>query len=138
MKKLPLFPSYFKWIAIAVFIINLVVLIAFKDSIYSLVGEDKRESIKEIGINILNISMYVMLFSKRKYDDEMLMQHRYILVAGALLSVIIYVFVVEICNLVNIEITMLTSSGVLFFFLFLVNFQFLLKSIKLERELYEE
>lgn len=137
MKKLPLFPSYFKVIAIFAFILSFVFGIVFRDVLEG-ISLERVESLKELSKNMINLSLFVFLFSKRDFDDEMSLQYRYKLVANGILFVIAFIFVNVISRLVDNTINIGSNTSGLMLLLIFVNISFFQHNRKLRKELNEE
>lgn len=137
MKKLPLFPSYFKVIAIFTFILSFVFGIVFRD-VFEGISLERVESLKELSKNMINLSLFVFLFSKRDFDDEMSLQYRYKLVANGILFVIAFIFVNVISRLVDNTINIGSNTSGLMLLLIFVNISFFQHNRKLRKELNEE
>lgn len=67
-RKFRLFPSWFKLIAFVWFLIAVILILVFKDSI---------PKWKELIFSNLNFSLFVSFFSKQKYEDEFSEQIRF-------------------------------------------------------------
>lgn len=138
MKKIPLFPSNFKWIALILIIINLLLLFVFRDSIGNIDSESRRITFKEIVVSIANVGLLILLFSKKEYDDEMLMYLRLVTICGGVLMIVVFLLVISIID--YIENTGLNgiNSWTLFTMLFFVNIMFEWQCRKLKKHLDEE
>lgn len=138
MKKTLLLPNYFKWIAIALIVINLLLLFVFRDSITTLNNEAKTISTKEIVVSIANIGLLMLLFTKRSYDDEMLMYLRLVTICGGVFMIVVFLLVISIFD--YIENTGLNgiNSWTLFTMLFFVNMMFEWQCRRLKKQLNEE
>jgi len=138
MKKTPLLPNYFKWIAFTLIAINLLLLFVFRDSITTINSEAKTLSTKEIIVSIANVGLLMLLFTKRSYDDEMLMHLRLVTICGGVFMIVVFLLVVSIFD--YIENTGLggINSCTLFTMLFFVNFMFEWQCRRLKKQLNEE
>ncbi|MDR0193555.1 MAG: hypothetical protein LBI73_00405 [Myroides sp.] len=138
MKKQPLLPNYFKWIALILIIVNFLCFFAFRDSIITIGSEAKTIAIKEIIISIVNIGLLMLLFTKRSYDDEMLMFIRLVTICGGVFMIVIYVMVLSIINYIDNMVSNGFNSWMLFTMLLFVNSMFEWQCRRLKKQLNEE
>lgn len=138
MKKTPLLPNYFKWIAFILIVVNLLLLFVFRDSITTINNGQRTISTKEIIASLSNIGLLMLLFTKRSYDDEMLMHLRLVTICGGVFMIVVFLLVVSIFD--YIESTGLNgiNSWTLFTMLFFVNIMFEWQCRRLKKQLDEE
>jgi len=134
MKQFPLFPRYFRWIALAFVVLALVLSIALLGHV-----QDFRKEVSSILINLLNVALFIYFFTRRQIDDEMFIDMRLKGMAGAILYMIIGIFVTEIWNIVDPEeLYDKGDAGRILEGMILVNLMFEMQYRKLKQSLDEE
>ncbi|WP_353117209.1 hypothetical protein [Myroides odoratus] len=134
MKQFPLFPRYFRWIALALILLPIALLFALKDflSEYDLQA-------KSILFNLFNLSLFIYFFTRRKIDDEMFIDMRLKGIAGGVLFMIIGIFFTAIWNIVDPEgLYDKGDAGRILEGMILVNLMFEMQYRKLKQSLDEE
>lgn len=96
MKQFPLLPSRFKWIALALIVLSIILSFALKDYL-----GDYRVEASTISINMINLGLLMYFFSRRKEDDEMLALMRLKTLAGGVLLLIVSIFIEAIWNCIE-------------------------------------
>jgi len=134
MKQFPLFPRYFRWIALALILLPIALLFALKDFL-----SNYHLQANSILFNLFNLSLFIYFFTRRKIDDEMFIDMRLKGMAGAILYMIIGIFVTEIWSIVDPErINNNGDAGRIFQGLLFINLILELQYRKLKRSLDEE
>lgn len=134
MKQFPLFPRYFRWIALGLILLSIVLSFALQD----LLGEYRVQA-KSISFNLFNLSLFVYFFTRRKIDDEMFVEMRLKGMAGGILFMIIGIFVTAIWDIVDPEgIKDKGDAGRILEGMIFINLIFELQYRKLKRSLDEE
>ncbi|MBB1150227.1 hypothetical protein H4K35_08800 [Myroides sp. NP-2] len=134
MKQFPLFPRYFRWIALGLILLSIVLSFALKDHI----GEYRVQA-KAISINMFNLSLFIYFFTRRKIDDEMFVDMRLKGMAGGILYMIIGIFVTAIWDIVDPgEMQDKGAAGRILEGMIFVNFIFEAQYQKLKRSLDDE
>lgn len=134
MKQFPLFPRYFRWIALAFVVLALVLSIALLGYV-----QDFRKEVSSILINLLNVALFIYFFTRRKIDDEMFIDMRLKGIAGGVLFMIVGIFTTAIWNIVDPEgVSDQGDAGRILGGMILINLMFEMQSRKLKQSLDEE
>lgn len=134
MKQFPLFPRYFRWIALACVVLALVLSIALLGYV-----QDFRKEVSSILINLLNVALFIYFFTRREIDDEMFIDMRLKGIAGGVLFMIIGIFFTAIWNIVDPEgLNDKGDAGRILEGMILVNLMFEMQYRKLKQSLDEE
>lgn len=96
MKQFPLFSRYFRWIALGFILLSIVLSFALKDHI----GKYRVQA-KAISFNMFDLNLFIYFFTRRKIDDEMFIDMRLKGMAGAILYMIIGIFITTIWNIMD-------------------------------------
>lgn len=126
MKKMFVLPSYVKWIALALIVVDLTVAFLCKNYF------DKNyiyES-KEIMLNVLNLALFLWFMAKRREEDEMITQQRIFILASSIIFSIVIIFVNNILHITDESTSQFNSpSGMMLQLLLFVNimFEFILR-----------
>lgn len=134
MKQFPLFPRYFRWIALALILLPIVLFFVLKDFL-----SDYRLQTETILFNLFNLSLFIYFFTRREIDDEMFVDMRLKGMAGGILFMIIGIFVTEIWSIIDPErINNNGDAGRIFQGLLFINLILETQYRKLKRSLDEE
>lgn len=134
MKQFPLFPRYFRWIALALVVLTVVLGIVLHGNV-----QDSRKEIGTILVNLVNTALFIYFFTRRKIDDEMFVDMRLKGIAGGVLFMIIGIFATVIWNIMDPGgINEKGEAGRILEGMILINIMFEFQYRKLKRNLDDE
>ncbi|MEK6450216.1 MULTISPECIES: hypothetical protein [unclassified Myroides] len=135
MRNLPLFPNYFKWVVIAIILLDIIIAFVFRDFL-----KQYGDYSKEIMLTIISLALLILFWTKRKEDDEMFVQLRLNTMTGAIVFLIIYVLINNIFSLVadEEEIGRISAGMGVFTMMVFITLMFELQLRKLKKSNNEE
>lgn len=93
-RKFRLFPGWFKIIAFSWLIVSFILILVYKNSI---------ERWEELLLSNINISLFILFFSKQKYEDEFAEQIRFKSFTYSFVSVVAMVGAFSALNITKTE-----------------------------------
>jgi len=134
MKQFPLLPRYFRWVALALVVLAVVLSFATHGNL-----ENNRNEVSTILMNLINAALFIYFFTRRKIDDEMFIDMRLKGMAGGILFMIIGIFVTAIWNIIDPGgLNNKGDAGRILEGMILINLMFEVQSRKLKNSFDEE